>query len=114
MRPRTLVALHGEMNIRDGPEDFVHLTDFGFVLEIHGSVEVRNLGTSAPRSGNHHLVGRLAQKVTLRLVHDKSELYPLRKRKRPDPQRALEDLPQYLFFLRNGLHDHRDYLHDHL
>lgn len=73
----TFVAFHGEMNIWDGPEDFIHFADFSFVLEIHRSVEVGNLGASLPRSGDHHFVGRLAQKVAFRLVHDKTKLYAL-------------------------------------
>lgn len=39
----TCIALDGEMNIIDGTQDLVDLADLGLVLEIHGSIEARNL-----------------------------------------------------------------------
>lgn len=53
----TLVALHREMDVRDGTEDFVHLSNLRFVLQIQRSVEVRNLPNQTPCHGSHHLVG---------------------------------------------------------
>lgn len=71
---RTIVALHGEMHIRDSAEDFIDLTDLGLVLKIERSVEIRNLRDNSTNSKNHHLVGRLAQNISLTLVHYNSHL----------------------------------------
>ena len=62
------------MHIRDGAKDFVHFTNLGLVLKIQGSVEVRNLIDYFNINKNHHLVGRLAQNISLTLVHHNSHL----------------------------------------
>ena len=102
------------MNIRDSPEDFIHLSDFRFVIEIHGSVEVRNLAPYPTRNDSHQFIRGLAQNVALGFVNHVSKLWKLRKGDRAYQQHALEDPPQYLFCLQSGLHGLHDILHGHL